>query len=251
MGVHCSDVNTIFAFTDINHRFYQIVYNHFRLIKSEKYILLNHVKTTFVSTYSDNLKRVGDIIISAVNKVKKGLIERKIRYPPTDVLKNILIKTEITKLIKEMKDKELNPTDYDYYKNILLKDFPLIELLNNKEKLAQFDSEYVKRADSIVKNKIDEFLSFFSSTEISPKLDQKKIKELMSELKKIKNQYENIFKSHDDEDIRLSSEYLSYCIQRKVRLNISSTDKNLTDSLKFVEKEKGINCGEIRFLLVS
>lgn len=247
MGTHSSDVNTIFAYTDIRHKFHRINVNYFNETKRDKYILLKHVNNTFIFTYSDNLKRIGDMIILSVNKVREKISKRRSRFPASEVIKNSMLKTELEKTISNQKEKELNPTDYDYYKNILLKDYPLIELLNDKEKLEKFDLDYVKIADDITRSKLKEFVSAFKNIEKLPKLDRLKVLDMRSKLKEIKSENHDIFKSTDDEDIRLSAELLSFCSQRNVKLNFATTDRNLVKSLNFVKKQ--FNCGEIVSLL--
>ena len=57
MASYGSDVNTIFAFVDSRHKFHNIVAVHLNSIKRQKYVLLKHVKSTFIYTYNDNLKK--------------------------------------------------------------------------------------------------------------------------------------------------------------------------------------------------
>jgi len=247
MGAHSSDVNTIFAYTDIRHKFYRNAVNYFDKTKQDKYILLKHVYTTFFFTYSENLKRIGDMIIKSINKVKINLSERRLKSPPSEVLKNIMLKKELDHSIVSQKEQEFNPTDYDYYKNILLKDYPLIELLNNEKMLEEFDSFYVKAADEITRNKLKEFISSFKNIEKLPKLDRNKVMGIRNELKEIKSEHHDIFSSPDDEDIRLSAELLTFCSLRRTKLNFATSDQNLVKSLNFVKKK--FNCGEIVNLL--
>jgi len=249
MDSYCSDINTIFAFVDISHKFHDVVSKHFNSIKDNRYVLLKHVKTKFVFTYNDNLKRVGEIILATINRVKEQLNKRRLKKPPSDIIKNVYLKLEMTKLIKEYQGKELSPTDYDYYRNILLNKFPLIELLNDENKLGEFDSTYINQAEEIVNDKINEFVSFFKNIEKSPKLNPKNVRKNYLEIKDIKKENILIFTDPDDEDIWLSSEYITYCEDRKILLNFSSTDKNLVSSLNFVVKQNKIKCGKIVFLL--
>lgn len=249
MEHYSSDVSTVFAFIDVRHKFYDVVIEHFNTIKNAKYVLLNHVKTTFIFTYNDNLKKIGEIILSTIASVKEILEKRRRKDEASDIIKNTYLKSEMEKLIKQQKDKELNPADYNYFKNILLKDYPLIELLNDEEKLEEFDSIYILKAEEIVNDKLQEFISFFNNIDKNLKLNPVKIKEWKIKLEKIKRDNLTVFSDYDDEDIKLSSEYFTYCEDRRMPLNFSSTDENLINSLKYVVEERKFKTGKLLFLL--
>jgi len=247
MDFHSSDVNTLFAFVDVRHKFNKVVNNYFGLIKKQKYILLRHVKSVFIFTYRDNLSKIGEIIISSVVNVKNELSKRIIRKNPSDTVKNAILKSKMDKLFEEWG--KLDKEDFQYFKNMLLKDFPLIELLNNEDKLKDFDSSYTQKANEIVNNKIEEFIKFFEVLEDSPNLNQVKVKGWYKKIKDMKLNNFHIYTEHKDEDIRLSSEFITYCEDRHIPLNFGSIDENLVDSLKFVTKEENIKCGKIIWLL--
>src|SRR3989338_9120744 len=107
MDFHSSDVNTLFAFVDVRHKFNKVVNNYFGLIKKQKYILLRHVKSVFIFTYRDNFSKIGERIISSVVNVKNELSKRIIRKNPSDTVKNAILKSKMDKLSLYVKIKTL------------------------------------------------------------------------------------------------------------------------------------------------
>lgn len=249
MRFYSSDLNVIYSFVNIRHKFHDVVITYLNSIKEQKYVLLDHVKTVFIFSYQDNLMRIGEIIIVAVNKVKDWIKKRRLIGQPGPRIKNIRLKKELDSLIKEQQDKEVKPTDYTYYEDILLKDYPLIELLDDKEKLKDFETFYIEKAEEITRNKLTEFIEFFDFVQDNLKLNPTNVKKWYDELSQLRKENENLFVDYHNEDIKLSSEYITYCNDRRIPLNFFSTDKNLCSSLNFVKKEKNLNCGDIIFLL--
>lgn len=86
-----SDVNTIFAYVDITHKFNKIAIAFFNDVKNGNYILLKYVETSFCYTYSDRLKTMGNMVLFVVNEIKEELKKRKVKKPASLFLKTIML----------------------------------------------------------------------------------------------------------------------------------------------------------------
>jgi len=244
---YASDVNTIFAITDLRHKFHQEAVSYFGSKKNEKYVLLLHVHKTFKQTYSRDLKDTGDIVVATINRVRKELSERRAQTPPGESLKHSMLKATLARTIEEFQDRDYSPTDYKYYLDLLLKEFPLLELLNEPQKFDQFENHFMKLANQLTDQKIKQFIKMLKNPEICPKLDPYKVREKKEWLMEIKREHHGLFKSPDDEDIRLAAEFFTYCSVRKIKLNFSTLDNNMFTSLRFLKKD--VECGDIVCLL--
>lgn len=243
-----SDVNTIFAYADITHKFNKISIAFFNDVKNGNYILLKYVKTSFHYTYSDRLKTMGNMVLLAVNEIKEELKKRKVRKPASPFLRTTLLNKRLQVIME--KNKEFDSNDYTDFKDLMLAQYPLLVLLENKEKSNEFRIKFTKEADKIASEKFESFLNFLVSKIIKIKrVDEKRAKEWQDILIKAKQTNIGIFQDPNNDDILLSAEFLTVVENRRLPINFGTLDKNLTDSLDYIKKENKIKCGDIIFLL--
>ena len=66
-----NDVNVIFSFLDIKHTFHQKSKVFILTNRRRKYVLLAKVMKSFLITYQDYVKEVGDVIFFEIMKFKQ------------------------------------------------------------------------------------------------------------------------------------------------------------------------------------
>ena len=154
-----NDVNVIFAYLDINHKFYAQAGLFVKKNQRRKYALLVKVHNSFLNTYQNFIYTTGSVIVKKVLEFKN---QERYQNKSADFL-NTIINAEINKFLREVSEEK--PT-YKYeslidFKNMLLKKFSLIELFKEEGLLGEFRELFITNAEDYPVKNLNRFIHNF------------------------------------------------------------------------------------------
>lgn len=215
-----NDVNVIFAFLDVKHIFHQRSKVYILTNRRRKYILLAQVMKSFLITYQDYVKEVGDVIFFEI----MGFKQRKttVKKFSNDSLISI-IEPSINKQLDVLSQKY---PSYSYdslndFKKMLLTEFSIPELIHEEESLDEFKEKFIEQSLKFSEESLNEFLNVFT---ISKMMKMEEYSEYNEMLKKVK--------LNDYEDRKICTELFCFGTQ-KGKIRFLTFDKKF---FKYLEK---------------
>lgn len=161
-----NDVNVIFAFLDVEHKFHQQASLFTKSNPRKKLILLANVMKSFLNTYSNYIKDVGQVIEFEIIKSKKERKNSPVKNPSsTHIIKYVEsgINTELQKLGKKY---NYSQDSLIRFKDLLLAEFSIPELYFEDKSRGEFREMFIEKAKDLSINSANEFLSQFKRKEI-------------------------------------------------------------------------------------
>lgn len=244
-----SDVNTIFAYTNPNHKFHRAVCLYIAKKKRYPYFLLAKVSNSFVFTYKNLLADCGNIIIKEILEYREERNKSGAKYKLNAYAISAIINKKINSALDKSNSQYLN-FDYKTAKEFidkLLSDFSIPEMFENDHSLGEFREKYVTESEKRAAEKLNEFLNFFQNFE-TIKIEQYDNYDVW--LQNIKSSKNPVFKNKQDfEDMKIAAEFLSYN-QDFGQLSFFSSDKDMIDSIIQIGKEYRQRVGDMNLIKV-
>lgn len=223
-----NDVNVIFAYLDRQNKQHKAVKILVKKNKRRKYVLLAQVYKTFLYTYGRIIKLVGVLITSEVLQYRKKN-ENSTRNKDKEFILRML-ETSIEKKIREhVKSSEYNQETLSKFKDYLLKNYSLIELYEETEKIGRFREKFIHDSQE---HSIDSLNTFFTE------FKNKKLMKL-SAYKNYQKQLSKISFIKDYEDRKIATEIICFLRQHSV-LRFLTFDKTFKTKLKRLQQDKDL-----------
>jgi len=236
---NCCDVNVIFSL-NLEDQFKAKVDSYLGTIKNEPFISLRTVRETFFATFSNRIKEIGDIVVSAVNETREELERRDKRLSPaSSMIEEVNFKKALSSKLQSNHYFKDN-SKAEKYMTLLFKKIPTFGDLKDPTKLQEFWENSLKNADYITVDAWDKFRKKFSDFKEAPRFDNEKQAAWEKKVKELKTK-ENIFTDVDNEDIFIATEYLTYVHERGFGLQFSGFDRGLIESLNKVKEKLSLN----------
>ncbi len=200
-----NDVNVIFAFLDIKHKFH--IQSSLFVVKNQrrKLVVLANVMKSFLKTYKNYIVQVGAIIEHQVVFCKEERKKSPIKNPSTTHIA-ILVNAGINNELKTLS----SMPNYSFdallrFKDLLLTDFSIPQLYFEENAIGEFREKFIDRSEKFSLDSINEFVTKFNQKRIMKQNDYKNYENFLSDLKSMK----------DYEDRRICAELFCFGEEKK------------------------------------